>query len=61
MNKSADPCEDFYNYACGLWATNYPVPENKLTWDINEQIRNNIAASLRSKFLMQINNMYVIY
>jgi len=32
IDKTADPCVDFYQYACGTWMANNPIPPDQSIW-----------------------------
>ena len=34
MDKSADPCADFYQYSCGGWMKANPIPSDQPGWDV---------------------------
>ncbi|HSP13354.1 MAG TPA: M13 family metallopeptidase [Thermoanaerobaculia bacterium] len=34
MDRTADPCTDFYQFSCGGWMVNNPIPPDQAAWSV---------------------------
>jgi putative endopeptidase len=40
LDRSVDPCQDFYKFSCGGWMKNNPIPADQPRWDVYSKLAN---------------------
>src|ERR1051326_34720 len=48
MDRNVDPCVDFFQYSCGGWIKNNPIPPDESSWDTYSKMQDENTARLRT-------------
>ncbi len=48
LDRTADPCTDFYQFACGDWMKNNPIPADQATWGRFSELAERNRGTLRT-------------
>ena len=68
VNESVDPCEDFFEFSCGKWIADNPIPDDHTSYGRFDVVREKIYREMKDLYEADtlstsnaINNLKKIY
>ena len=49
MDMAADPCDDFFQYACGTWVKRHIIPEDKAGYNTFEKLHEELRIVIKGR------------
>lgn len=47
IDQTVDPCDDFFEYACGTWNRLHPIPEDRPNYSTFRKLDDQLQSTLR--------------
>ena len=59
MDQTVDPCDRFFDYACGRWSNYHPIPNDKGGYDTFEILREDLSSHLVEVLILILQLQYI--
>uniref|UniRef100_A0A670IJN6 Membrane metalloendopeptidase like 1 n=1 Tax=Podarcis muralis TaxID=64176 RepID=A0A670IJN6_PODMU len=59
MDPTAEPCQNFYQYACGGWLSRHVIPETSSRYNIFDTLRDELEIILKGEGLFSVLSCYL--
>ena len=60
MDITADPCDDFFRFACGGWIDSNVIPDGKSKWGRFYELRDMVDNALKGTYMVVSTQGYLV-